>query len=59
MIQKLDLLEYMDGSKELIYIDLESGETFMRPATAEDVEDIAFINAPPSAFAKRFFGDLI
>jgi hypothetical protein len=49
----------MDGSKELIYLDLESGETFMRPATAEDVEDVAIINAPPSAFAKRFFGDLI
>ena len=59
MISRQEIIEYKDGSKELVYIDLETGETFVRPATVDDVEAIAFINAPATGWTKQFFGDLI
>ena len=59
MIYRLDIIEYQDGHKELVY-STEDGETYMRPATDADVEAVTEFNKPiTDPFLRAMFGDML
>ena len=59
MICRLDIIEYQDGHKELVYL-AEDGETYMRPATHADVQAVAELNKPiTDPFMRAMFGDML
>lgn len=55
MIHKLDIIEYKDGRKELLF-ETEDGQTFMRDATGRDVEVFADLG---KEIYLSLFGELI
>jgi hypothetical protein len=61
VFHRQEIIEFQDGHKELIYVDNQTGKTFMRDATPADLEWWGHVNKPTPRcpYVDRLFGDML